>query len=79
MSHLQLSKFLVVSWHRERELSGATGFAAHVYKCGRPSGFVMPAGGRRRKALVEDMMDRFRELATECPDVLVETVREGFE
>jgi hypothetical protein len=27
----------------------------------------------------EDLVDRFRELATECPDVLVEMVRSVFE
>jgi hypothetical protein len=70
---------LANSWHREPELSSATGYVAHVYKCGRPVGFVMPAGGRGRKALVEDMMDRFRGLATEYPDVLVEMVRTVFE
>ena len=73
-----MARKLADSWHREPELRSATGFLVHVYKTMRPLGFAIPASGRSKKTLMEDLVRQARKLAKEHPDILLETVRGSF-
>lgn len=70
----QITRNIATSWHTESDLSGATGYVAHIYKSLHPSGFVFSVNTPSEEAI-----ERINGIATDYPDVMLRIISESFQ